>query len=167
MKTKISTISCLFLFTACVRRHIVNHLFSGHDAGSGWTSETSGWKRFLLCNNCLPLFCCWCLCSVGIPPPTGSWTLEMYYMGCVKRKKCLSACAKCAIKSSCHAQGLIRAFARHWYNLMILLADNAGSDQCARMRKLIRAFAVRICQKTGFRIARSIFTLRIRTDRLE
>ena len=34
--------------------------------------------------------------------------------------------------------------------LMILKADNAGSDQPARMRRLIRAFAVRICPECPF-----------------
>ena len=37
---------------------------------------------------------------------------------------------------------------------MILLADSEGPDQTARMRRLIWAFAVRICPKTRFRVAR-------------
>ena len=37
---------------------------------------------------------------------------------------------------------------------MILFADSEGPDQTARMRSLIRAFAVRICPKTCFRMAR-------------
>ena len=37
---------------------------------------------------------------------------------------------------------------------MILLADCEDPDQTARMRSLIRAFAVRKCQKTHFRMAR-------------
>ena len=37
---------------------------------------------------------------------------------------------------------------------MILLADREGPDQSARMRKLIWDFAVRICPKTRFRMAR-------------
>ena len=36
---------------------------------------------------------------------------------------------------------------------MILLADSEGPDQTARMRRLIWAFAVRICSKTHFRMA--------------
>ena len=36
---------------------------------------------------------------------------------------------------------------------MILLGDNEGPDQPARMRRLIMAFAVRIWPKTRFRIA--------------
>ena len=36
---------------------------------------------------------------------------------------------------------------------MILLADSEGPDQTARMRRLIWAFAVRICQKTRLRMA--------------
>ena len=41
---------------------------------------------------------------------------------------------------------------------MILLADSEGPDQAARMRSLIWAFAVRICPKTSFRMARPIFS---------
>ena len=37
---------------------------------------------------------------------------------------------------------------------MILLAGSEGPDQSARKRRLIRAFAVRICSKTRFRMAR-------------
>ena len=37
---------------------------------------------------------------------------------------------------------------------MILLADSEGPDQTARMRRLIWAFAVCICPKTGFHMAR-------------
>ena len=37
---------------------------------------------------------------------------------------------------------------------MILLADSEGSDQTARMRRLIWAFAVRIYPKTRFRMER-------------
>ena len=37
---------------------------------------------------------------------------------------------------------------------MILLADSEGPDQTARMRRLIRAFAARICPKNSFRMAR-------------
>ena len=39
---------------------------------------------------------------------------------------------------------------------MILLADSGGPDQTARMRRLIWAFAVRICTKARFRMARPI-----------
>ena len=39
---------------------------------------------------------------------------------------------------------------------MILLADNEGPDQTARMRRLIWAFAVRICPQTRFHIAQPI-----------
>ena len=34
---------------------------------------------------------------------------------------------------------------------MILLADSEGPDQTARMRRLLWAFAVRICPRTQFR----------------
>ena len=40
---------------------------------------------------------------------------------------------------------------------MILLVDSEGPDQTARMRSLIRAFAVRIWPKTRFRRAQPIF----------
>ena len=40
---------------------------------------------------------------------------------------------------------------------MIPLADSEGPDQTARMRRLISTFAVRICPKTRFRIARPIY----------
>ena len=47
---------------------------------------------------------------------------------------------------------------------MILLADSEGPDQAVRMRRLIWALAVRICQKTRFRRARSKeFLLHMRT----
>ena len=35
-------------------------------------------------------------------------------------------------------------------------ADSEGPDQTARMRRLIWAFAVRICPKTRFRMARPV-----------
>ena len=58
-----------------------------------------------------------------------------------------------------HMRSLIRAFVLHWTILlypMILFADGEGPDQTARMRSLIWAFAVRICPKIRFRIARPI-----------
>ena len=39
---------------------------------------------------------------------------------------------------------------------MILLADSEGSDQAEGVRRLIWAFAVRICLKTRFHMARPI-----------
>ena len=69
-------------------------------------------------------------------------------------KKCLRSCAKCAYSHHlAHAQSLIRAFALHWNILqyqMILFSDNEGPDQAARMRRLIWAFADRICPQTLF-----------------
>ena len=41
---------------------------------------------------------------------------------------------------------------------MILLADSEDPDQTARMYSLIWVFAVGICQKTSFRMARPIFS---------
>ena len=39
---------------------------------------------------------------------------------------------------------------------MILIVGSEGPDQIARMRSLIWAFAVRLCQKTRFRMARPV-----------
>ena len=39
---------------------------------------------------------------------------------------------------------------------MILFTDSKGPDQPAHPRSLIRAFAVRICPKTRFRMTRPI-----------
>ena len=47
---------------------------------------------------------------------------------------------------------------------MILLADSEGPDQTARMRRLIWAFAVRICPETRFRMARPIYSIRLMAD---
>ena len=73
----------------------------------------------------------------------------------------------CGFTSFCtHAQGIIRAFALHLNILqyqiedsggpdqMILFEDSEGSDQTAWMRRLTWAFAVRICPKNHFRMAR-------------
>ena len=73
---------------------------------------------------------------------------------------------KCAFEHAQNVQILMRmfsltlAFVLHSYILlypMILLTDREGPDQTARMRRLIWAFAVRICLKTRFRIAGPIF----------
>ena len=60
-----------------------------------------------------------------------------------------------------HAQSIIRACTLRSYILqysMILLVDSEGPDQTARMRRLIWAFAGRICpEKTRFRMARPKF----------
>ena len=51
-------------------------------------------------------------------------------------------------------RSLIRAFALHWYILqrpVILLADNEGPDQTARMRRLI--WAPPAYARTRFRMA--------------
>ena len=58
-----------------------------------------------------------------------------------------------------HAQTITRAFALHSYILqhrINLLSDIEDPDQTARIRRLIWAFAVRICPKTRFRITRPI-----------
>ena len=61
-----------------------------------------------------------------------------------------------------HAQIIILAFALHSYIiiLLILLVENVGPDQTARMHpcSLIRAFPVRICPKTRFYMAQLIIT---------
>ena len=54
----------------------------------------------------------------------------------------------------------INVFALNSYFLscpMIRLEDNEDPDQTARMRRLVWAFAVRICTKTRFRLARPIY----------
>ena len=61
-----------------------------------------------------------------------------------------------------HAQSIMRAFALRSYILQyprILLADIEGPDQTVRMRRLSWAFAVRICLKTRFRIARPSYNI--------
>ena len=66
-----------------------------------------------------------------------------------------------------HAQSIIQAFALHLYILkdrVILLAKSEGPDQTARMRRLVWAFAVRICLKTCFRMSRPILYLRTMYD---
>ena len=71
---------------------------------------------------------------------------------------CLRTCAAWT-NPHAHAQSLIRAFALHWYilqYLMIMLADSKGPDQIAHPRSLIWAFAIRICPKTRFRLARPL-----------
>ena len=76
-------------------------------------------------------------------------------------------CAKYADSGHpAHVQSNIRAFALHLYILqyqMIMLADRDGPDQTVRMRRLIWAFAVHICPKTHFSIARP---LKCRTQQL-
>ena len=76
-------------------------------------------------------------------------------------KMCLRACAKCTDSDLSRAcakmQSLIQAVALHCNALLyprILFVDSECPDQTARMRRLIRAFAVRICPKTRFRMAR-------------
>ena len=74
-----------------------------------------------------------------------------------KRKQAPSSMRKCADSHhSALAQSLIRAFTLCWNILwypMILFADSVCPDQTAQIRRLILTFAVRICQKTCFRMA--------------
>ena len=69
-------------------------------------------------------------------------------MGRAKRKRVFELAQNAHIQIHLtRTQCLIRAFALNWYILlcpMILLADSEGSDQTARMRRLIWAFAVHI-----------------------
>ena len=56
-------------------------------------------------------------------------------------------------------KSLIQTFSRHWNILlypMILFADSERPDQTARIRRLISAFALRVCPKTRFRMAQLI-----------
>ena len=66
--------------------------------------------------------------------------LFQWHWGCVKRKKCLQACAKCVVSHHpAHEQSLIRAFVFHWYILyypMVLTADDEGPDQTVRICRL-------------------------------
>ena len=59
-------------------------------------------------------------------------------------EKCLRACARCAFRSTCACASYYPGSYILWFP-MILLADSEGSDQTARIRRLIWAFAVRIC----------------------
>ena len=68
-------------------------------------------------------------------------------MGRAKRK-CVFEHAQNAQIHPTQSQSLVRAFDLHWcilYCPMILLTDNEGPDQTARMRRLIGTFAVRKC----------------------
>ena len=75
-------------------------------------------------------------------------------MGRVKRKGVFEHAQKCAdLDHPAHV--LSSGFCSpsiHCYT-MILLANSEGPDQTARMRRLIWAFAVRVCPKTRFRMA--------------
>ena len=77
-----------------------------------------------------------------------------YYLGRVKRKRAFRHSLKCSeTDHPAHAQSITPVFSLHSYILyypMILLADNEGPDQTARMRRLIWAFVVGICPKTRF-----------------
>ena len=75
---------------------------------------------------------------------------------------CLQACAECIDSDS------FNACAKSYLGIFSPLkhstisnesADIEGPDQTARMRRLIWAFAVRICPKTRFRMARSIYRI--------
>ena len=76
-------------------------------------------------------------------------------------KKGLRTCATCVVSDHpTHAESVIRAFVLHSYILryqMTLLVNSEGSDQTARMRRLIWALDVRICPKKRFRMARFIY----------
>ena len=89
-------------------------------------------------------------------------------MGRVKQKKCLQTCAKCADSHQPgHEQSRIRPFSPHWsilYYPVILLADREGPDQTARMRRLIWAFAVRICTKTRSKFRKLMVDRHIKLD---
>ena len=71
-------------------------------------------------------------------------------------KKCFRACSKCAESHPAHAQSLIRAFPPRLKYPMILFADSEGPNQIVRMRRLMWAFADRMCPRVRFRMASPI-----------
>ena len=76
-----------------------------------------------------------------------NWTASNEKVPSNMRKMCIScACAK-------YHLGLY--YPSYILYPIILLADNEGPDQTARMLRLIWALAVRICPKTLFRMAQS------------
>ena len=99
-----------------------------------------------------------------------SWSFEtiglIHSMDCVKRK--------CAFQHAQNAQIQIILCMRkvssgralcspliHFNYPMILLADNEGPNQTARMRRLIWAFVVSLCPKTRFRMERPNYYVKI------
>ena len=71
------------------------------------------------------------------------------YMGSVKPKSALLYAQNVRFHIILHIRKLIRAFAPHWNILqypVILLVNSECPDRTARMRRLIWAFAGRICQ---------------------
>ena len=77
----------------------------------------------------------------------------VYYIGCVKRKKMLSNMCKMRTDHPAHAQSIMQAFTFHSYILwhtIIVIADSEGSNQTARMRRLIWVFPVRIGPRSRF-----------------
>ena len=89
-------------------------------------------------------------------------------MGRVKLKSAFKRAQKAQIKIILRMPNVSRGpFALHSYILVypwILLTDSEGPDQTARLRSLIWTFAVRICPKTRFRIARPIYCVRKKND---
>ena len=72
-------------------------------------------------------------------------------MGRIKRKGTFKNTQNAHSDYPAHAQSIIRAFALHLYILKypkILLAYSEGTDQTARMRRLLWAFAVYILEDT-------------------
>ena len=78
-------------------------------------------------------------------------------------QRCIRACAKCSGSDSSHS--CAKSHPGICYQLiysivsMIQLANSAGPDQTAQMRRLIWASAVRICPKTRFRGAALVMKL--------
>ena len=86
--------------------------------------------------------------------------LYSWYMGHAKQKGVFKHAQKAQIQiHPMHARSLIQTFALRWYihPSMILLADSLGPDQTARMPRLVWAFTVPICTKTGFHIVLLIY----------
>ena len=78
-------------------------------------------------------------------------------MGCIKQKKCLQACAKCADSHlPAHAQSHLGICSALKYSIVSYdsVCGQQRPNQTAHPCSLVRAFAVRICLKTHFCMAR-------------
>ena len=80
---------------------------------------------------------------------SSSWLRQAKKKKKKKKKNALEDAAKCVDSDHLeHEQSTIRVFN--------LLADSEAPYQSAQMRRVIWAFAVRLCSKTRFRMARTI-----------
>ena len=79
--------------------------------------------------------------------------ITVYFNWTASNEKVPSNMHKMCISCACAKYHLGLYYPSYILYLIILLADNEGPDQTARMRRLIWALAVRICPKTLFRMA--------------